>query len=759
MEKMLTVCGMQRLFLLLLSAVLLINHWVISMPAPVTIQEQIQFLEPFCQRLLGAKNFEEKIQLLDVSPFTAEFLGQTPLLSKALESCTPEEAAALKAVLAIGQGPHVFYHLDRCPNSAASLKKLAAQLAEVERFYAPVGGIAGYHLLLLKLIQTKDETSSLNDLSFSKPDGLNIPHADQKTLDAAVRWGIENMEQVAEIYPVGGAGDRLNLKDPASGTALPAARLPFCGRSLLEGLIRDLQGREYLYYKLFGRQITVPVAMMTSHEKQNDAHIKEIFQQTSWFGRAPATCTFFIQPLVPVLTIEGNWAMQAPCVPYFKPGGHGVIWKAARDLGVFDWLEKRGAQKALVRQINNPVAGIDHGLLILSGIGCHENKQFGFASCYRRVNAAEGVNILFEEIKREKHPPVYKYCIGNLEYTDFKKFGIEDVPMDASSPYSRFPANTNILFTDLEAVNQAVERCPFPGLLINMKTKMVCDAPQGPRELPCGRLETLMQNISESLSETFPYRLNAEQQQQLGTFVTYNERQKTLSCAKKAYEKGKPLLETPEGCFYELMLNYRQLLARACQIELPPQQTEQEYMQQGPAFIALFHPALGGIFSVIAQKIQGGRLAAGSEWIMEIAEADVQQLDLDGSLLIYSDEVMGAKDAQGQLKYSSSTCSRCTLHNVKVKNRGTGGLSFQEAWKQQYTRQEALTIVLHGNAEFAAHDVQFEGDLNIEVPAGFRLTATQNGSEILWIKEAIQQPSWQWRYTFDAQDRICLEKE
>jgi hypothetical protein len=49
------------------------------------------------------------------------------------------------------------------------------------------------------------------------------------------------LPELGEIYPIGGAGDRLGLVDSDTGESLPAALLPYCGRSLLEGLIRDLQ--------------------------------------------------------------------------------------------------------------------------------------------------------------------------------------------------------------------------------------------------------------------------------------------------------------------------------------------------------------------------------------------------------------------------------------------------------------------------------------------------------------------------------------
>lgn len=40
------------------------------------------------------------------------------------------------------------------------------------------------------------------------------------------------------------------------------------------------------------------------------------------------------------------------------------------------------------------MAGTDNMLLALSGIGHFDGKSFGFASCDRKVGAAEGINVL-----------------------------------------------------------------------------------------------------------------------------------------------------------------------------------------------------------------------------------------------------------------------------------------------------------------------------------------------------------------------------
>lgn len=59
--------------------------------------------------------------------------------------------------------------------------------------------------------------------------------------DLYLKNQLQGLPYLGEIYPLGGAADRLGLVDPDTGECLPAAMLPYCGRTLLEGLIRDLQ--------------------------------------------------------------------------------------------------------------------------------------------------------------------------------------------------------------------------------------------------------------------------------------------------------------------------------------------------------------------------------------------------------------------------------------------------------------------------------------------------------------------------------------
>jgi hypothetical protein len=380
--------------------------------------------------------------------------------------------------------------------------------------------------------------------------------------------------------------------------------------------------------------------------------------------------------------------MTGPLKPLLKPGGHGAIWKLARDGGVFAWFESQGRKKVLIRQINNPIAGLDYGLLAFTGIGCKKKMIFGFASCPRLLQAAEGVNVLIETGDQ--------VVLTNIEYCDFAKFGIEDLPLKEGEPYSRFSSNTNVLFADLNAVSEAVERCPFPGLLINLKKNSYVTETGEKKEELMGRLESTMQNIAD----VFVEKKGSER-----TYVTYNVRHKTISTTKKAYVPGRSLQETPENCFYDLLTAHRELLLE-CGYQLPPQRTLEEYMEKGPEWLFLYHPALGPLYSSIRKKLRGGILHLGSEFLLEIAHFSAEHLHLNGSLQIISLQ---------PLEYQAG---RCLLENVTIENEGVDWSLSRPFWKMDLSRKETVKIILKGKSTFSARNLHLKGSHTFIVEDG-----------------------------------------
>ncbi|KAK9219285.1 hypothetical protein WN943_007927 [Citrus x changshan-huyou] len=71
--------------------------------------------------------------------------------------------------------------------------------------------------------------------------GLDLSQNMECAAQAAL-WGSE--PELGEIYPLGGSANRLGLIDPEMGECLPAAMLPpYCGRTIGQGIIRDLSDR------------------------------------------------------------------------------------------------------------------------------------------------------------------------------------------------------------------------------------------------------------------------------------------------------------------------------------------------------------------------------------------------------------------------------------------------------------------------------------------------------------------------------------
>ena len=123
-----------------------------------------------------------------------------------------------------------------------------------ENFYQEIGGILGYHLEMLRLICAKQETTDLSQTKkIYQAQGIAL-HEDHLESDKAVIEGIKSLPLMGEIYPIGGAGDRLNLTDEKTGLPLPTAKLNYLGQSLLTCMIKDLQAREFVYFKLFDKQ-------------------------------------------------------------------------------------------------------------------------------------------------------------------------------------------------------------------------------------------------------------------------------------------------------------------------------------------------------------------------------------------------------------------------------------------------------------------------------------------------------------------------
>jgi UTP---glucose-1-phosphate uridylyltransferase len=831
---------------------------------PATLEQKVVALTSLVRELCRLDTYEDKLQLMLAHPCVVEFMTthEGALIRSQLTGMPVKHAFVLACSVAIGQD-HV---LSVLPSNGALVPALAAYaeaLVHVEDFYDSIGGLAGYQLQCVRLLAAQQQqeqqqqtisnaslpststSGSINelladdmDVEFLVPRGLNLASVeDCPEVARATLAGIEGLPHLAEIYPLGGAGDRLGLSCEETGDCLPTAVLQYCGRSLLETLIRDLQAREYVHFKLHGVQHTTPVAVMTSAAKGNHWRVADLFDKVHWYGRGRDAFRLFQQPLVPVLdTIDAKWLLPAPLEPMMKPGGHGVIWKLMLDTGVFDWLRESERTAAIVRQISNPMAGQDRTLLALAGEGLLGQRAFGFASCERVVGAAEGMNVLLRERVTETRShhrmsdssngarngnQTYSYRVTNVEYTDFERFGIEDKPSEIGGSYSLFPANTNVLFIGLQKVEAAVRsgvaarsaEAVLPGMILNTKKETsyvdVCTGTE--RRVHAARLECTMQNLADSFgtvlmdaepncaggevsagqrcvanedenryhgndadNHAYAAEINgityghfdstpAPDPARLDTFLVYGPRRKVTSSAKRQRTPGSTKIhQTPDGSLYDLMQNAADMLRR-CGFDVPCVGNVTTYLDQGPGFLFLFHPALGPLWDVVAQKLRGGKLYPRSEVQLEVAEADIEQLTVDGSLLVLADAPLGRlvpsvdknkSNTESKLIFGDE-CGRVRLRNVTVRNEGVDWTDPGNVyWRHKVSRRECCKVVLHGSAQFEACDVELRGDLSFEVPDGHVMhVVTGRGGGLLDVSlKKVDNPLWSWEYRLAKSD-------
>lgn len=221
-------------------------------------------------------------------------------------------------------------------------------------------------------------------------------------------------------------------------------------------------------------------------------------------------------------------------------------------------------------------------------------------------------------------------------------------------------------------------------------------------------------------------------------------------------------------------------------------QTAEEYIQKGPNFIFLFNPCLGPLWEVISHKIQGGNLEAGSELVLEIAEAYVSDLNLDGSLVVHASSVAGHRETVNHTQHSNGTrvpasksmgvqcadarlasdcctpteriiysekCGRILLERVNVVNQGVDWFNKDNVyWQHKVARSESMHVHLHGCSEFHARDVTISGDYLFEVPDGFKMEVMQgNNGDIIQNLIALDlKESWHWKYELTSSHAVKL---
>jgi hypothetical protein len=697
------------------------------------------------EKLSRCTSIEDKVAVLEQAPNITKTIHSYPEVEQFFATASPKERYILLQAISLDQFENAFSGFENLPHKKDAIQKFVSTLQGIDDFYAPIGGLIGYHDTVLRLLTAQELPSSTEYV----PPPLEDFREKRKEVWEACYEGTAQLGKTTQIFAIGGAGDRLHLLDEKTKEPLPAACLKFCGRSLFEGLMRDVEALEYWHYKAFDKQITIPVLMMTSMEKQNDEHIAAMGEKARWFGRKQDSIRRMVQPLVPLIDLEGRWVTSSPLDLVTKPGGHGVIWKLAQQSGSLSWLRDRGVETAIVRQINNPLAGLDNDLLTFIGYGRSHKKSFGFASVPSRPGFSEGMNVL----SIEKEAQSSSAAISNIEYTQFAtvKKQLPDLFKDNACP-----ANTNILFADLSSIEKALVKDPIPGMIVNAKTPVETTKDGKVTSSMAARLESSMQNIADAMRAPIDVtKLPSVDGSTLPTFLVLQDRKKLFSVAKKAFQQGQNPYETPESCLYDWNEAMRQLLTQYCHGTIPKEQTLEEFLQHGPNFTFNFHPALGPLWEVIGQKVSNVTLREGSELELEVAEASCRNLTIDGSFRVLANAVT---KKPGQL--FSDKVGRIRLKDVTIVNEGIESQNAQDALQGSCRRKESCEIILEGFSEVSGENLLIKGNFRLVVPDGQKAILSSGPSGKVSVRfEQITIPTWTYSVSWHKQSAPRLQMQ
>lgn len=182
----------------------------------------------------------------------------------------------------------------------------------------------------------------------------------------------------AAVTMAGGQGTRLGHSGP-KGTysiGLPG------GESLFE-----IQAKRLLRQSEKSGKV-IPWYIMTSRE--NDAETRDFFEKNNYFGYEKETVTFFVQRMLPMIDFDGKVVLDEKW--HIKEGadGHGGIFAAMIDHGVYEDMKRRGIRWIFIGGIDNVLLKLCDPLLI--GFAERSGCMAGAKSLVKR-DAKEGVGV------------------------------------------------------------------------------------------------------------------------------------------------------------------------------------------------------------------------------------------------------------------------------------------------------------------------------------------------------------------------------
>ncbi|MBN2357594.1 UDPGP type 1 family protein [candidate division KSB1 bacterium] len=194
----------------------------------------------------------------------------------------------------------------------------------------------------------KSAKRSLDDLKPFPVISLARSEEERNRFEIARQKGEQLLQsgKIGIILVAGGQGTRLGYDGP-KGT-IPVG--PVTSRSLFQYHLEKMIAMERRY------RITLPLYIMTS--TWNHAQTRTYFEEHDYFGKDPATVTFFKQRMLPVLDQDKKILLQDAHTISLAPDGHGGLVNAIDKYNLIEDMKQRGLEFLFYFQVDNVLVKI-----------------------------------------------------------------------------------------------------------------------------------------------------------------------------------------------------------------------------------------------------------------------------------------------------------------------------------------------------------------------------------------------------------------
>eukprot|EP01064_Diplonema_japonicum_P002990 TRINITY_DN11963_c0_g1_i1.p1 TRINITY_DN11963_c0_g1~~TRINITY_DN11963_c0_g1_i1.p1 ORF type:complete len:600 (+),score=141.86 TRINITY_DN11963_c0_g1_i1:58-1800(+) len=512
--------------------------------------------------------------------------------------------------------------------------KLFEQIVKLDTEYP--GGLRAYSENAKRLLQeSKDGVNPFEGCVPEVPEGLALNFGDDECIKYE-KIGTNSMKHAAFVLVAGGLGERLGY----NGIKLELPVEVTTNTCYLEFYLQYLDALQ----KECGSTTPIPLAIMTS----GDTHDKTInlLERNAFFNRPRSSIILMKQEKVPSITDNhGTFVKESPGVLETKPHGHGDVHQLLHSTGTASaWLQQGLQWVFFIQDTNAMVFNTTQGAL---GLSVSRSLELNSICITRKPKEAiGGITRLVGPTKTVTISVEYNQLDPLLRSINRQKGEEEVGDAPDSTGYSPYPGNINTLVFNLPPYVKQLEKSK--GLMPEFVNPKYKDAGKTAFAKPT-RLECMMQD--------YPKLLPAEAAVGFTTFdrlIAFSPvKNNTTDAAVKAQtglEANCP--SSAEAEFYKMQCKRLALCGAVIGKEAEPV-TYQGIAVAWPPRVVL-HPSFAPTQEALARKIGSNvRVATNSTLIVEGADINIQNLDLDGALVIKA--VPGAK---------------VTIKNLVVKNKG-----------------------------------------------------------------------------------------